>query len=60
MKDCKDGEWLDLKELNPLWFMPYVADLFQRVTGQNLRGLANYTEWMGIGGYYHWKMAHMG
>ena len=34
MKNWKDTEWLDIKELTPLRFMPYVADLFRKVTGQ--------------------------
>ena len=50
MKNQKDKEWLDIKELTPLRFMPYVADLFRRVTNRDLRGLSDYTDWMGIGG----------
>ena len=60
MKNRKDSEWLDIKELTPLRFMPYVAELFRRITGRDLRGLGDYTEWMGIGGYYHWKLAQLG
>ena len=60
MKNCKDKEWLDIKELTPLRFMPYVANLFRRITGRDLKGLGDYTDWMGIGGYYHWKLAQLG
>ena len=60
MKNRKDKEWLDIKELTPLRFMPYVAELFRRITGRDLRGLGDCTDWIGIGGYYHWKLAQMG
>ena len=60
MKNRKDKEWLDIKELTPLRFMPYVADLFRRVINRDLKGLGDYTNWMGIGGYYHWKLAQLG
>ena len=59
MKNRKDKEWLDIKELTPLKFMPYVADLFHKITGRTLRGLGDYTDWVGIGGYYHWKLSQL-
>ena len=60
MKNRKDSEWLDIKELNPLRFMPYVAALFKKVTKIDLKGLGDCTDWIGIGGYYHWKLAQLG
>ena len=60
MKNRKDKEWLDMKELTPLKFMPYVADLFRRVTSRDLVGLGDHHDWMGRGGYYHWKLAQLG
>ena len=51
---------MDIKELSPLEFMPYMARLFRDITGIDLRGLGDYTGWMGLGGYYHWKLAQLG
>ena len=56
-KNCK---WTDIKELTPLQFMPYVAKLFREVTGQDLSGLGHFTGWIGLGGYYHWRVAQQG
>ena len=53
-------EWVDLKELTPLWYMPYVARLFHEVTGKDLRGLDRFTGWIGQGGYYHWRLVQQG
>ena len=50
----------DIKELTPLQFMPYVANLFWEVTGKDLQGLSQFTGWIGLGGYYHWKVAQQG
>ena len=36
MDDCKDSEWLDIKELTPLQYMPYVTRCFQETTGHYL------------------------
>ena len=36
--------------------MPYVAKLFREVTGRDLSGLSHFTGWIGIGGYYHWRV----
>ena len=44
----------------PLNFMPYVAKLFKEVTGKDLRGLGQFTGWIGIGGYYHWRVVQQG
>ena len=33
MAKKKNREWMDIKELTPLQFMPYVAKLFREVTG---------------------------
>ena len=53
-------EWVDLKELTPLRYMPYVAHLFHKVTGKDLRGLDRFTGWIGRGGYYHWRLVQQG
>ena len=59
MEDCKDWEWLDMKELDPLQFMGYVAEAFKQATGHHLKGLKGYTEWIQAKGYYHWKVAQL-
>ena len=56
----KNREWTDIKELTPLQFMPYVAKLFREVTGRDLSGLNHFTRWIGIGGYYHWRIVQQG
>ena len=53
-------KWTDIKELTPLQFMPYVAKLFREVTRQDLSGLGHFTGWIGLGGYYHWRVAQQG
>ena len=40
--------------------MLYVAELFKDVTGKDLKGLSDFTGWIGLGGYYHWKLAQLG
>ena len=57
MAKKKSHEWLEIKEVTPLKFMPYVAKLFREVTGQDLAGLGHFTGWIGLGGYYHWRVA---
>ena len=60
MAKKKCHEWLEIKEVMPLKFMPYVAKLFREVTGQDLAGLSHFTGWIGLGGYYHWRVAQQG
>ena len=60
MAKKKTHEWTDIKELTPLQFMPYMAKLFREVTGQDLSGLGHFTGWVGLGGYYHWRVAEQG
>ena len=60
MAKKKNHEWMDVKELTPLQFMPYVAKLFREVTGRNLQGLSHFTGWIGIGEYYHWRVVQQG
>ena len=57
LKAC---EWMDVKELTPLQFMPYMAKLFREVTGKDLQGLSQFTGWIGLGGYYYWRVAQQG
>ena len=45
--DPEKKEWVNLKELTPLWYMLYVARLFHEVTGKDLRGLDRFTGWIG-------------
>ena len=60
MAKQKACEWMDIKELMPLQFMPYMAKLFKEVTSQDLQGLSHFTRWVGQGGYYHWRVAQQG
>ena len=59
MDDRKDSEWLDIKELTPLQYMPYVARCFQETTGHHLQGLGQHTRWIRARSYYHWKVAEL-
>ena len=59
MDDRKDSEWLDIKELAPLQYMPYVARCFQETTGHHLQGLGQHTRWIRARSYYHWKIAEL-
>ena len=60
MRNRRAIEWMDIKELSPLKFMPYVTELFKNITGKDLKGLSEFTGWIGLGGYYHWKLAQLG
>ena len=60
MKKRKASEWTDIKELSPLKFMPYMAELFKNITGRDLKGLGDFMGWVGLGGYYHWKLSQLG
>ena len=60
MRAWKENEWVDIKELNPLGFMPYIARLFRKVTGVSLSRLDDFTRWVGISGYYHWRLSELG
>ena len=60
MRNRRAIEWMDIKELSPLKFMPYMAELFKNVIGKDLKGLSDFTGWIGLGGYYHWKLAQLG
>ena len=56
----KKREWTEVKELTPLKYMPYMAKLFCEVTGKDLQGLGQFTGWIGLGGYYHWRVVQQG
>ena len=60
MRNKSAVEWMDIKELSPLQSMPYMAKLFKNVTGKDLKGLSDFMGWIGLGGYYHWKLAQLG
>ena len=60
MAKWKAREWMDIKELTPLQFMPYMAKLFKEVTSQDLQGLSHFTGWIGQGRYYHWRVVQQG
>ena len=59
MRNKRTIEWTNIKELSPLQFMPYVAKQFKNITGKDLQGLSDFTGWIGLGGYYHWKLAQL-
>ena len=59
MDECKDSEWLDIKDLTLLQYMPYVARCFQETTGHHLQGLGQHTRWIRARSYYHWKVAEL-
>ena len=59
MDEHKDSEWLDIKELVPLRYMPYVARCFQETTSHHLQGLGLHTRWIRARSYYHWKVAEL-
>ena len=59
MEECKDSEWLDIKELAPLQYMPYVARCFEETTGHHLNGLGLHNKWIRARSYYHWKVAEL-
>ena len=59
MEECKDCEWLDIKELVPLHYMHYVAKCFLDTNGHNLKGLGLHTKWIRAQSYYHWKVAEL-
>ena len=56
----KKHKWMDIKKLVPLQFLPYMVKLFREVTGQDLTGLGQFTRWIGLGGYYHWRLVQQG
>ena len=60
MRNRRAIQWTDIKELTPLQFMPYMADLFREVTGKDLQGLSRFMGWIRLGEYYHWKVAQLG
>ena len=60
MRVWKESKWVDIKELNPLGYMPYIVRQFQKVTGVSLSGLDDFTGWVVIGGYYHWRLSELG
>ena len=45
--------WARLKEEEPLWLMPYLVAVFEKVTGLALPALAKYTKWIKAGSFYH-------
>ena len=59
MDERKDSKWLNIKELVPLRYMPYVARCFQETTGHHLQGLGLHTRWIRARSYYHWKVAEL-
>ena len=59
IEDHKDSKWLDIKKLNPLWYMHYVAKIFKQATGHRLKGLSEHMGWIRAKGYYHWKVAEL-
>ena len=60
MAKWKASEWMDIKELTPPQFMPYMAKLLKDVTDQDLQGLSQFTGWISQGGYYHRRVVQQG
>ena len=58
MEDQK-GEWLNIKELEPLCYMRYVDKCFTDSTGCSLKGLSLLMRWIRPWSYYHWKVAEL-
>ena len=56
----KKREWIEVKELTPLKYMPYMAKHFRKVTRKDLQGLGQFTGWIGLGGDYHWRVVQQG
>ena len=59
MEANKDCEWLNIKELEPICYMRYVAKCFQDTTGHDLQGLGLHMRWIRAQSYYHWKVAEL-
>ena len=57
MEAKREMEWLGIKELTQLRFMPYIAHHFEEATGHHLSGLSDYKGWIRAKDYYHWKVA---
>ena len=53
MEESKDYEWLDIKELEPLRYMRYMAKCFRDTTGHDLQGLGLHMKWIRARSYYH-------
>ena len=45
MEECK-SEWLNIKELEPLHYMHYMAQCFMDSTGHDLKGVGLLTKWI--------------
>ena len=54
------AEWQDLKETDPLGYMPYMKEQFFMAMGVRLKGLADCTVWIKRGSYYHGLVAKQG
>ena len=53
-------EWRDIKENDPLQYMPYMEEQFFAATRIQLKGLAKCTTWIKQGSYYHSVVARKG
>ena len=54
------SEWKAIRNNDPLGYLPYMEEQFERVTGYKLVGLGTCTEWIRAGTYYHWVIAQQG
>ena len=59
MAKKKNCEWMDIKELTPLQFMHTWLNYLERSLDETSR-LSHFTRWIGIGGYYHWRVVQQG
>ena len=53
-------EWRNIKENDPLQYMPYMEEQFYAATRIRLKGLAECTRWIKWGSYYHSMVAKKG
>ena len=58
MEDRK-GEWLNIKELEPLHYMRYIDKCFADSMGHSSKGLSLLMRWIRPRSYYHWKVAKL-
>ena len=57
--EVRKGEWLNIKELEPLHYMQYIDKCFSDSMGHSLKGLGLLMRWIRPRSYYHWKVAEL-
>ena len=56
----RKAEAVAIKEENPLDYMAYIAEEFERATGLHLNGLLEFTLWIKRGSYFHRLLVERG